>query len=137
MGEAEAEMTPLFSKIEGSCTDTARTRQCLSQSILPEPVEAIGAQFGISHRVHDVTVPQEVQQRAGIDAVIGQLEAAGMAQHVRMTPVRRTILRNQALVTGPPRSVLKTNRLCRFSRHSWRSARISLPVRGCVLTHHS
>src|SRR5215467_14022081 len=32
----------------------------------------------------DVAVPKEVLQRAGIDAVIGQLEPAAMAQHVRM-----------------------------------------------------
>ena len=31
-------------------------------------------------------------------------------------------MRNQALITGPPRSVLKTKRLCRFSCRSWRSA---------------
>src|SRR5262245_30093975 len=40
-------------------------------SILPEPVEAVGAQLGIPHRVHDVAVAQKVLQRAGIDAVIG------------------------------------------------------------------
>src|SRR5215468_1209502 len=34
--------------------------------------------------MRDVAVAQEVLQRAGIDAVIGQLEPAGMAQHVRM-----------------------------------------------------
>ena len=53
-------------------------------SILPEPIEAVGAQFGISHRVHDVAVAQEVLKRPGIDAVIGKLEAAGVAEHVRM-----------------------------------------------------
>ena len=35
-------------------------------------------------RVHDVAVAQEVLQRAGVDAVVGELEAAGVAQHVRM-----------------------------------------------------
>ena len=40
-------------------------------SILPEPVETVGAKLGIPHRVHDVAVAQEVLQRAGIDAVIG------------------------------------------------------------------
>ena len=34
--------------------------------------------------MHDIAVAQEVLQRAGIDAVIGQLEPAAMAQHVRM-----------------------------------------------------
>src|SRR5215813_4144014 len=54
-------------------------------SILPEPIEAVGAQLGISHRVHDVAVAQEVLKRPGVDAVIGKLEAAGVAQHVRMS----------------------------------------------------
>ena len=34
-------------------------------SILPEPIESVGAQLGISHRVHDVTVAQEVLQCGG------------------------------------------------------------------------
>ena len=33
---------------------------------------------------HDVAVTEEVLQRAGVDAVIRQLEPAGVAQHVRM-----------------------------------------------------
>jgi hypothetical protein len=50
--------------------------EVLGGSILPEPIEAVGAQLGISHRVHDVAVAQEVLQRAGVDAVVGELEAA-------------------------------------------------------------
>ena len=34
--------------------------------------------------MHDVAVAQEVLQRTGVDALVGELEAAGMAQHVRM-----------------------------------------------------
>src|SRR5262249_10073325 len=49
-----------------------------------EPIKAVGAQLGIAHRVHNVAVAQEVLERSGIDAVIGKLEAAGVAQHVRM-----------------------------------------------------
>src|SRR6478672_4105925 len=59
-----------------------RFRPTCAPSVLPEPIEAVGAQLGISHRVHDVAVAQEVLQRSGIDAVIGELEAAGVAQHV-------------------------------------------------------
>src|SRR5438876_5842725 len=59
-------------------------RPTCAPSILPEPIEAVGAQLGISHRMHDVAVAQEVLQRAGIDAVVGELEPAGVAQHVRM-----------------------------------------------------
>src|SRR5262245_40338531 len=51
---------------------------------LTRNVRVVGAQLGISHRVHDVAVAQEVLPRSGIDAVIGKLEAAGVAQHVRM-----------------------------------------------------
>ena len=58
-------------------------------SVLPEPIEAVGAQFGIAHRVHDVAVAEEVLQRPSIDAVVGELEAAGMAQHVRMNGERK------------------------------------------------
>jgi hypothetical protein len=53
-------------------------------SVLPEPIKAVGAQLGIPHRVHNVAVSHEVLQRAGIDAVIRQLEPTGVAQHVRM-----------------------------------------------------
>src|SRR5262249_47228435 len=59
-------------------------RPICAASVLPEPIEAVGAQFGIAHRVHDVAVTQEVLERAGIHAVIGELEAAGMAEHMRM-----------------------------------------------------
>src|SRR5262249_28383379 len=59
-------------------------------SVLAEPIEAVGAQLGIPHRVHDVAVAQEVLQRAGVDAVVGELEAAGVAQHVRMSRERKS-----------------------------------------------
>src|SRR5262245_59204960 len=51
--------------------------------------EAVGAQLGISHRVHDVAVAQVVLQRAGVDAIVGELEAAGVSQHVRMSRERK------------------------------------------------
>src|SRR5262245_41227564 len=56
----------------------------LGGSMLPKPIEAVGAQLGISHRVHDVAVAEVVLERAGVDAVIGELEAAGVSEHVRM-----------------------------------------------------
>src|SRR5262249_16009786 len=70
------------SEVHDSC-------KVLGGSILPEPIEAVGAKLGISHRVHDVAVPQVVLQRAGVDAVVGELEAAAMAQHVRMSRERK------------------------------------------------
>ena len=38
----------------------------------------------------DILVPEVVLQGAGIVAVVGQLEAAGMAQHVRMDLERQS-----------------------------------------------
>src|SRR5262245_29290928 len=58
--------------------------EVLGGSILPEPIEAVGAKLGISHSVHDVAMAEVVLQRAGIDTVIGELEAAGVSEHVRM-----------------------------------------------------
>src|SRR5262245_55009315 len=68
----------------GSACQLPVVRPICAPSVLPEPIEAVGAQFGIPHRVHDVAMTEEVLQRAGVDAVIGELEAAGMTQHVRM-----------------------------------------------------
>ena len=42
--------------------------EVLVRSILPEPIEAVGAKLGISHRMHDVAVAKVVLQRAGVDA---------------------------------------------------------------------
>src|SRR5262249_7556303 len=53
-------------------------------SILPEVLEARGRQLGVAHRVLDVAVAQIGLKRPGIDAVIGELEAACVPQHVRM-----------------------------------------------------
>ena len=54
------------------------------RSIAPEVLETGRRQLGVAHRVLDVLVAEIGLQRAGIDAVIGELETAGVAQHVRM-----------------------------------------------------
>ena len=46
--------------------------------VLPKIPEPLGGKLGISHGVLDVLVPKVVLQRACIDALIRQLEAAGM-----------------------------------------------------------
>jgi hypothetical protein len=51
---------------------------------VPEILEAGRRQLGVAHGVLDVAVPKISLQRTGIDTVIGQLEAAGVSQHVRM-----------------------------------------------------
>src|SRR5215467_10096688 len=53
-------------------------------SIVPEVLEAGRRQLGVAHRVLDVAVPEISLQRTGIDAVIGEFEAAGVPQHVRV-----------------------------------------------------
>jgi hypothetical protein len=53
-------------------------------SILPEVLKPIRRQLGVSHRVLDVLVPEIVLQRAGIDALVRQLETAGVSEHVWM-----------------------------------------------------
>jgi len=50
----------------------------------PEILEARRRQLGIAHRVLDVLVAEVGLQGARVVALIGQSEAAGMTQHVRM-----------------------------------------------------
>ena len=44
-------------------------------------------QFGVADRMPDRLVTQIALDRAGIDALIGQLIAAGVTQHVRRFPL--------------------------------------------------
>src|SRR6266436_5963590 len=55
----------------GGARPWRRFRPTCAPSVLPEPIEAVGAQLGIAHRVHDVAVAEEMLQRAGIDAIVG------------------------------------------------------------------
>jgi hypothetical protein len=50
--------------------------------LLPKPLEPIGRQVGVEHRVLDVAVPQIMLDGAGILTVVGELKPAGMAQKV-------------------------------------------------------
>jgi hypothetical protein len=52
-------------------TEAHASCEVLGGSILPEPIESVGAQLGISHRVHNVAMPQEMLERSGVDAVVG------------------------------------------------------------------
>src|SRR5262249_37698744 len=71
-------------------TEAHASCEVLGRSILPEPIEAVGAKLGISHRVCDVTVAEVVLQRAGVDAIVGELEAAAMAEHGGMGRKRKS-----------------------------------------------
>src|SRR5262249_23229407 len=86
------------------------------QSVLPEPIEAVGAQLSIPHRMHDVAVAEECCSARVSTPSLASLNPQAWRSMCGWTgkgslancPVRRIIVRNQAWVTGPPRSVLKT-----------------------------
>ena len=50
----------------------------------PEILEPIRRQLRVPHRVLDVLVPEVGLQRPRIVALVGQREAAGVPQHVRV-----------------------------------------------------
>ena len=52
--------------------------------IWPKCREALGAQLGVTYGVLNVFVPQVVLNRARIVTVIGEFEAGGMTEHMRM-----------------------------------------------------
>ena len=51
-------------------------------SVPPKVFEAVRRHVGVPDRVLDVLVPKVVLQGPRVVAIIGQLEPAGMAQHV-------------------------------------------------------
>ncbi len=53
-------------------------------SVFPETVEPVRGELGVPDRMLNVFVSQVVLDRPGVVAVIGKLEPASMAQHVRM-----------------------------------------------------
>jgi len=85
-------------------------------SVFPEFVETVGGKLSVEHGVLDVPVPEIVLDGAGILTIIGEFEAGGMSEHVRMdrhaelgsSPARATSLRNVAAVIGARRSEMKT-----------------------------
>jgi hypothetical protein len=54
------------------------------RSVSKQALEPSRCQLGVAHRMLDRLVAEIGLDRSGIDAVVGQLEAAGVAQHVRM-----------------------------------------------------
>ena len=55
-----------------------------ARSVLPKVSEAMRRQRRIAHGVLDILVAEIGLQRQGIDALIGELVAASVPQHVRM-----------------------------------------------------
>src|SRR5262245_66306852 len=53
-------------------------------SIPPKVLEPVGRHFGVPDGVLDVLVPEVMLQGPRVVAIVGELEPAGMAQHVRV-----------------------------------------------------
>src|SRR4051794_40998969 len=70
--------------IDEMATVMRRYSNSLLVFVLPEILEPLRGQLGVAHGVLDVLVPQPLLQGAGVPAVVGQLEAAGVPQHVRV-----------------------------------------------------
>src|ERR1039458_2930164 len=62
----------------------AESRTCRTPSIPPEPLEPCRAQLGISDGVLDIPVSEPQLQRPCVVAVVRQLEAARVPEHVGM-----------------------------------------------------
>src|SRR5262249_39782658 len=54
------------------------------RSAPPKVLEPVGRHVGVPDRVLDVLVPEVVLQGARVVAIVGELEPAGMGQHVRV-----------------------------------------------------
>ena len=80
-------MNPIESRAEASTGAAVYSRiaaKPLRPSISPEVFKAIRRQLGIAHRVLDVAMAEVGLKSSRIMALVGQGEAAGVAQHVRM-----------------------------------------------------
>lgn len=60
------------------------TRKVSAPASAPKIAEPASCQLGIPHRVLNISVAEIALERAGIVAVVGELEAGGVAQHVRV-----------------------------------------------------
>ena len=109
------------------------------RSVAPEIFEPVRRQLGVAHRVLDVLVAEVGLHRPRVCALVGELVAAGMAQHVRVHPMTsaRRPWRRAAACGRSPRS--RTARPLRrktngdggsCSRLSRRRARNSTPGEG-------
>ena len=85
--------------------------------IFPKTFEPIRCQCGVAHGVRDICVTQVGLQRPGIAAVIRQLVAATVPEHVgvrfdaELSPTAaRSIMREKpGALSGAPRSDMNTN----------------------------
>jgi hypothetical protein len=52
--------------------------------LLPKISEALRGELGVPGRVLDVAVPEPLLDRAGVVAIMGELEPTGVPEHVRV-----------------------------------------------------
>jgi hypothetical protein len=100
-----------------------------NRSILPEPIETVGAQLGTPHRVHDVALAQEVSPRGAPSALdlwtvmsgaptslsrVGRATVLGPAPLAVQTPRRRNcsaavgrMMRNDAARNRPTKAPIR------------------------------
>src|SRR5258708_37807126 len=65
-------------------THALRVSPRSQRSVPPEVFEPVRRKLAISNRVLDVLMPEIMLQAAGIDALVGQLVAAAVPEHVRV-----------------------------------------------------
>src|SRR6516164_2468538 len=54
------------------------------ERLAPKILESCRCQLSVAHGVLDILMPEIGLQRSGVMAVVSELEATGMSQHVRM-----------------------------------------------------
>jgi hypothetical protein len=81
-------------------------------SVFPEALESIGRQRGVAHRRSDRAVAEVVLDCAGVLAVVCELVAAGMPQHVTVNEEGEArglaSPRDHALIAATPRGARRS-----------------------------
>ena len=63
----------------------ARRWRCAGRGLVPpEGLKPVGCELRIPHRVLNVSMAEVVLNRPGVVSLVGELEATGVAQHVRV-----------------------------------------------------
>ena len=79
------DLTPHFARLFGRAFSSPKSSFPRRAASVPQEVlEAIGRHFGIARGVLNVLVAEVVLQCPCVVAVVGELVAAGVAQHVLM-----------------------------------------------------
>ena len=68
----------------GVCGEQPCANGACSILCFPKALEPIRCELGVANGVLDIPVPEPVLQGTGVDAIVGELVAARMPQHVRV-----------------------------------------------------